>query len=287
MTSALAALLAAAVAAGQSAQSTDDEARMHFRLGRAYHDSGRFLEAAREFETAYRLSQRPQLLYNIFVAYRDAGETARAADALARYIELVPDAEDIATLRARLEVMRRQLASSGSASGQPPPSSSTGQGEPGAGATPPSPQRTDAATTTSAAPASDPSGTAAAPSEPEAGTAGIGIAPLVVGGAGLAILATAAVTGVLALGKQSQLDEVCRPVDGRRLCDPASDWESIRNAGETLATVTDVLLVAGVLAVGTAVALHVLRPEASERAGPSAAVYVGPTGVAASVRWSF
>ena len=59
----------------QPAQPTaqqEQEARAHFQLGRTLYDGGRFEEAAREFVQAYELSHRAQLLYNIFLAWRDA-----------------------------------------------------------------------------------------------------------------------------------------------------------------------------------------------------------------------
>src|SRR5688500_8532502 len=87
------------------AQGGDDEARRHFRLAEAHYANASFEEAAREFEEAYRLSQRPQLLYNIYLAYRDAADIDHAADALRRYLELVPDAEGAAMLRGRLAAL--------------------------------------------------------------------------------------------------------------------------------------------------------------------------------------
>ena len=111
---ALVGLLVCASAAPALAQGEDEsEARMHFRVGRAYYDSGRFLEAAHEFEEAYRQSDRPQLLYNIFVAYRDAGRLQEAMEALRRYLELVPDAENRDQLTARLAAMERVAARGG------------------------------------------------------------------------------------------------------------------------------------------------------------------------------
>src|SRR4051794_6738550 len=70
---------ATAPAATPASAPSDDEARVHFRLGTAYYDSGRFAQAAEEFKQAHELSQRPQLLYNLFLAYRDAGDLVHAA----------------------------------------------------------------------------------------------------------------------------------------------------------------------------------------------------------------
>src|SRR5207344_535884 len=43
----------------------DQQARTHFELGRGAYDEGRYRDAWAEFREAYRLSQRPELLFNI------------------------------------------------------------------------------------------------------------------------------------------------------------------------------------------------------------------------------
>lgn len=67
-----------------------------------YLERGRFEEAAREFEEAYALSPRPEILFNLSVAYRDAGRFREAAGALRRYLEADPDTENRAMLEERL-----------------------------------------------------------------------------------------------------------------------------------------------------------------------------------------
>lgn len=113
--------LAVAVAVGPSTsaqaqdapknqEQADEEARVHFRLGVAYHDSGRFAKAAAEFEQAYELSKRPKLLYNLFLAHRDGGNIAAAADALEKYLTLEKEVPERDKLTARLEALKRILA---------------------------------------------------------------------------------------------------------------------------------------------------------------------------------
>jgi len=86
----------------------DSEARKRFELGRSFYEAGRFQAAAEEFGEAYRLSGRPQLLYNLYVANRDAGRWQQATDSLRGYLEKVPDAPDRITLNARLEALEAQ-----------------------------------------------------------------------------------------------------------------------------------------------------------------------------------
>jgi tetratricopeptide (TPR) repeat protein len=71
---------------------------------------GRFDEAAAEFDRAYELSGRPQLLYNAFLAHRDAGHVPEAVDRLRQYLEQSPDAGDRETLERRLAAMEETLA---------------------------------------------------------------------------------------------------------------------------------------------------------------------------------
>lgn len=68
-----------------------DIARAHFNTGQAYYEHGRYADAAREFEEAYRLSSRPVLLYNMGKAYDAANDFARALDAYQRFLDAVTE----------------------------------------------------------------------------------------------------------------------------------------------------------------------------------------------------
>ena len=87
----------------------DAQARAHFRAGRSLYDLGRFAQAAQEFESAYRLAQRPELLFNAYVAYRDANDLEGAVRSLGAYLDLVQDAPDRVNLQARLASMSEAL----------------------------------------------------------------------------------------------------------------------------------------------------------------------------------
>ena len=116
---ALALSIAGAVAAPAHAQTTeaaepppteaDTAARQHHRLATAYYENGDFESAAREFEEAYRLSSRPELLYNLFLAYRDYGDVENAARCLRLYLERAEHPDDPETLHARLTALERQV----------------------------------------------------------------------------------------------------------------------------------------------------------------------------------
>jgi tetratricopeptide (TPR) repeat protein len=77
-------------------------AKSHFTTGVLYYDRGRFADAAREFEEAYRLSQRTELLYNMGKAYDGLSDSARALVAYRRFIEAFPSTPDAAVVRRRI-----------------------------------------------------------------------------------------------------------------------------------------------------------------------------------------
>jgi hypothetical protein len=94
----------------REANLSDAQGRSHFRRGRQHYAAGEFLQAAREFEIAHGLSGRDALLYNVYLAYRDAQLTDRAAQALRGYLTAVPDAPDGEHLRSRLAALESQVA---------------------------------------------------------------------------------------------------------------------------------------------------------------------------------
>lgn len=99
-----------AEATTSDADMDDLQARSHFRLGRQLYDEGRFADAAREFEIAYGLSGRAQLLYNVYLGHRDAQHTEKAAAALRGYLSAIPEAPGREHLEARLGALEATLA---------------------------------------------------------------------------------------------------------------------------------------------------------------------------------
>lgn len=84
----------------------DEAARSHFRVGQLLYSEGRFADAAREFEQAYFLANRTQLLYNAYISYRDANDIEHAIITLDEYLRREPNLEDRVALQARLDSMR-------------------------------------------------------------------------------------------------------------------------------------------------------------------------------------
>jgi tetratricopeptide (TPR) repeat protein len=143
--------------AAPSAAETEEQARAHFRLGRAHYDNGNFAQAAVEFEEAYRISQRAALLYNIYLAYRDANDTRNAAEALRKYLALEQNIENRGQLESRLAALDKSLQDN--PSGETSPGTTAPPGTPAEPAQPLTP--------VPAAPEATPGPDAAvAPSEP-------------------------------------------------------------------------------------------------------------------------
>lgn len=234
----------------------DERARRHFEAGRSLYDAGAFDRAGQEFEEAYRLSDRPELLYNIYVAYRDAGDVRKASTALRAYLEQMGEsAPDRTNLEARLASLDAQVA----AMDQAEEAERQRQAEEEARRM----QERD---------------TAVQP-EPE----GPSIAPWIVVGVGGAAILAGVVTGVMALGAVSDIEDNCNGLTG---C-PASytELENDRDAARTLVRVTDTLLIGGTLVLAGGLAWAFLA--SSEEEEPVVSAGCGADGCAAELRGSF
>ena len=244
--------------AAPGAQSDSEEvARQHFQLGRAQYENGAFREAALSFEHAYELSHREVLWYNIFLAYRDAGDNAKAANALRNYLTRVEKVDTRPQLEARLASLER-LVQEEEQRKQQQAQAQAQQAE--AQEQAPQPE---------AAPESV-SPTDAPPPEAKKSPS---IVPFVLMGVGGAMIIGGVVTGAMASSKQSELEDNCMD----KVCDPK--LQSLADEGKTLAVVTDVLLFGGIAAAGTGAVLWFLNnnDSSSEESAPvSATLSCGP-----------
>lgn len=91
------------------AQTADAEARQHFSTGRDAFSRGDFATAVTEFERAYTLSRRAQLLYNIGTTYERLHRWEEARSALQRYLDAVPEATDRAEVEGRLRIIDAEI----------------------------------------------------------------------------------------------------------------------------------------------------------------------------------
>lgn len=261
----------------------EEKARGHFRLGRAYYDNGNFAQAAIEFEEAYRISQRSALLYNIYLAYRDANDTRNAASSLRKYLELQKDVENRGQLEARLAALERSLADG----------------------TAPQPAAVAQPTAVEAQPATDQPAETQAPTESapadatqsEPSEEGTNLVPWVLMGTGGAMVLSSFVTGIMASGKESDLDSAYTACKKRGDCGNlgAKEFErieSLKSSGSTLALVTDILLFGGIAVAGTGAVLFILDlgkdgSSGDSAAAPTASLACLPGACAGSVRLAF
>lgn len=204
----------------------DEEARSRFRIGQALYTEGRFLEAAQEFESSYRLSGRRSLLYNAYLSYRDAGQLADAVRTLELYLEGDQDAADIEQLQQRLAAMRVTLAEEQAA-----------EAEQEAERQRLAEQRAEAERQAEEARRRE------AEQRRRAEEAEEGLNPVgwIVGGAGLALVAGGVVAGILANSARGDLEDNCP--DDR--CVVGFDLASERKSVERPRLAADVLFFAG------------------------------------------
>lgn len=102
-------LLPTAFGAAQSSEEIDERARLHFRSGAAYYDAGEYEDALREFQSAFELSQRPALYYNLYLCEQAIGSLEAAAEHLEHYLAEVPEAENRTLLEQRLASLRHRI----------------------------------------------------------------------------------------------------------------------------------------------------------------------------------
>src|SRR5262245_39990871 len=89
------ALLVVALAPCARAATPDEEiARAHFATGLSYYDSDRYASAVKEFLEAYRLSHKPELLYNVARAYEKLDDAGRATEYYKRYLQAFPKSNE-------------------------------------------------------------------------------------------------------------------------------------------------------------------------------------------------
>lgn len=100
----------------ESGQSRDQRARTLFEKGRASYDEADYKKAAEAMEESYRLSARPQLLFNLANTYERAGAYESAAERLRLYLasarpeEVTVIRQRIARLDERANQVRRHAA---------------------------------------------------------------------------------------------------------------------------------------------------------------------------------
>lgn len=249
-------------------QTRRERARAAFREGEQAYYAGRFAEALDRFSLAYELSARAELLYNIGTAHDRLGHGALALRAYREYLDARPEAPNREFVLARIAVLENPGAAQEPLVGEPGPS---GEPEPSSGAESEVDEGEGEAGERESGGGAPVSGDLAEHDSGGPSVAGIAL----LGTAGAAGIA-AVVTGVMALGQRSDLDEQCPGGD----CDPALQGELDRLDRLTIST--DVLIGVAAVAATVGVVLLVTSGEDEEQ-GFSAGCGLGHC--EARVRW--
>jgi tetratricopeptide (TPR) repeat protein len=87
------------------------QAKAHYALGKSYQDKGAWDLAVAEYQAAYQLSSRPQMLFNIGQCQRLKGDKEKAIEAYQAFVAAAPEdpnadeaRDQIVALKLRLEV---------------------------------------------------------------------------------------------------------------------------------------------------------------------------------------
>jgi len=86
-----------------------NETRKDVEQARENYARGHDREALAGFERAYRISKRPELLYNIGVVADRLRDDRRAVRAYDQYVEALPDAPEAAVAQVRAEALRNEI----------------------------------------------------------------------------------------------------------------------------------------------------------------------------------
>jgi tetratricopeptide (TPR) repeat protein len=204
-----------------------ERARAHFNAGKSYYEAARYEDALREFNEAYRLSQRPPLLFNLSLCHERLGDLDRAISTLEQYLVDDPTTQDRNVIEERIKNLRA-IQSRG---GAPAPVAAP-------------------------APVTVPS--SAQPAPPRR------LLTVVFGGAGLALLGGALIANLVAGARLSDLNTHCN-ADGS--CDAASfpAAQSDISDGRAAALASYVLAGLGVAALAAAVALFFIEGRKLDR----------------------
>lgn len=262
--------------ASDGADAQDDvTARALFKSGRVAFEAGRYADALSSWKTAYGLTARTPLQYNIGRAHDALGQHAEAIAAYESYLKWEANGPKAAEVRERLAELQKprprkfdDVPTPVPAPGQQPqPDNPYQTAEP----TPQAPQPTEAP---QPAPV-DPQPPAAA-----AESHSSNVWPVVLLVSGGALVLGGGIFGIAALGAESDLDALC---GAKRECAPEDDAKrrALASDIDTHSLRADVLIIAGLASAGIGTWLLLSDDE------PAATVACGPGSCGGSVRWRF
>jgi len=234
--------LAPTVALAQTDKEKTKQAMEKFEVGKTAYRLGDYEGAIARWSEAYKLKSDPVFLYNIAQAYREKKEFEKAISFYRNYLKEAPNAANRTTVEKRIEEMKEALEKQQQASDKPP----SGPDVPGE--RPPT----------------------AAPKQEERRGGGLKTAGMVTGGAGVALIVTGIVFGIMSRSDKSDIEDAI--MMGQPWSQELADKQS---SGESKTRIANITLGAGIAAVVAGGVLYYLgikqessvevRPEVSAR----------------------
>jgi tetratricopeptide (TPR) repeat protein len=271
------ALLLSMEAAAKERSKSDEAARQFFKAGERHYTGGRYEDAAIAFEEAYRLSKRPELLFNLGNTYERMGQYRQAADYLAEFLQRARDMlspEDFIAVQGRVTRLRQTAAQE--------EAEAKAELERAAAKV-----REEVEQRRALEDARRQAEEARRASEQaalrQAAGPQINWPAWVFAAAGAAGAGTAIVFGVLSLNAKSRAAKSCADSGGGVLCQ-ANGADAVSNE-QSLAMVTDIAL--GVGAVGAGLALYFFLTEEDEPTGRQVQLLLGEDTVGLGVVGTF
>jgi hypothetical protein len=111
---------AIALAAAPLAARAEDTWKQHYERGTTAFDLEKYLDAAKEFESAYELKQNAAFLFNIGQAYRLAGQSEKAIGFYKTYLRRLPEASNRPEVEARIAELEKLVEQQKKALAEPP-----------------------------------------------------------------------------------------------------------------------------------------------------------------------
>jgi tetratricopeptide (TPR) repeat protein len=119
-----------AVLAGTAHADRASEAKEHYQNATAAFAVGDFLEAAEEYQKAFKLKPDAALLYNAAQAFRLAGKHEKAMILYRNYLQLYPKESNRAEVQAQIAKLKEAVAAAERATTNPPTGAVTPKQEP-------------------------------------------------------------------------------------------------------------------------------------------------------------